>query len=136
MLLSYPAVILILWMVIFIKKKKIEIPEFESENDLRDYLINITLEIVVNLKEQALKKGNVRKAPVTNAKMSQYRVALESIKILNSILKDKEINQLSLKIQNLVKGLIAVNNQENELFELSTEIKKELEKFEVIHESL
>lgn len=136
MLLSYPAVILILWMVIFIKKKKIEIPEFESENDLRDYLINITLEIVVNLKEQALKKGNVRKAPVTNAKMSQYRVALESIKILNSILKDKEINQLSLKIQNLEKGLIAVNNQENELFELSPEIKKELEKFEVIHEGL
>lgn len=123
-------------MVIFIKKKKIEIPEFESENDLRDYLINITLEIVVNLKEQALKKGNVRKAPVTNAKMSQYRVALESIKILNSILKDKEINQLSLKIQNLEKGLIAVNNQENELFELSPEIKKELEKFEVIHEGL
>ena len=136
MLFHYPAVILILWMVIFIKKKKIEIPEFESENDLRDYLINITLEIVVNLKEQALKKGNVRKAPVTNAKMSQYRVALESIKILNSILKDKEINQLSLKIQNLEKGLIAVNNQENELFELSPEIKKELEKFEVIHEGL
>ena len=58
------------------------------------------------------------------------------IKILNSILKDKEINQLSLKIQNLEKGLIAVNNQENELFELSPEIKKELEKFEVIHEGL
>lgn len=117
---------------------KVEIPKFENENELRDYLINVTLEIVVNLKEQALKKGNVRKAPITNAKMSQYRVALESIRILNTILKDKEINQLAIKIANLEKGLIAVNNNEseNELFELSPEIKRELEKFDVIREAL
>ena len=118
---------------------KVKIPKFENENELRDYLINVTLEIVVNLKEQALKKGNVRKAPITNAKMSQYRVALESIRILNTILKDKEINQLAIKIANLEKGLITVKNNnesENELFELSPEIKKELEKFEVIHEAL
>lgn len=99
---------------------------------MRDYLINITLEIVVNLKEQALKKGNVRKAPISNAKMGQYRVALESIKILNTILKDKEITQLSLKMQNLERGLLAVkNNNENDCFELSPEIKRELEKVEI-----
>ena len=64
--------------------------------------------------------------------MGQYRVALESIKILNTILKDKEITQLSLKMQNLERGLLAVkNNNENDCFELSPEIKRELEKVEI-----
>lgn len=122
-----------------VKKNDNSIPEFKNEDELRDYLIKITLEIVVNLKDMALKKGNVRKAPIVNAKNSQYRVALESIKILNTILKDKEINILSQKIKNLEKfGLVGVNenNLDGDLFELSPEIKRELEQFKLIHEEL
>ena len=120
------------------KTNKIMIPEFKNDDEIRDYLIAITLELVVNLKENALKKGNVRKAPIVNAKNGQYRVALESIKILNSILKDKEINVLAEKLKNLEKfGVMGMDqDNNNEFFELSPEVKKELEKLELIHGEL
>lgn len=117
------------------KTNKIMIPEFKNDDEIRDYLIAITLELVVNLKENALKKGNVRKAPIVNAKNGQYRVALESIKILNSILKDKEINVLAEKLKNLEKfGVMGIDeDNKNEFFEMSPEVKKELEKLELLH---
>ena len=120
------------------KTNKIMIPEFKNDDEIRDYLIAITLELVVNLKENALKKGNVRKAPIVNAKNGQYRVALESIKILNSILKDKEINVLAEKLKNLEKfGVMGMDqDNNNEFFELSPKVKKELEKLELIHGEL
>jgi len=120
------------------KKNNPSIPEFKDENELRDYLIDITLELVVNLKDTALKKGNVRKAPIVNAKNSQYRVALESIKILNTILRDKEITVLSQKIKNLEKGLLNVKNNPDNIqeFELSDEIRDELKKFELASQEL
>lgn len=121
-----------------IKKNNPSIPEFKDENELRDYLIDITLELVVNLKDTALKKGNVRKAPIVNAKNSQYRVALESIKILNTILRDKEITVLSQKIKNLERGLLNVKNNPDNIqeFELSDEIRDELKKFELASQEL
>lgn len=120
------------------KKNNPSIPEFKDENELRDYLIDITLELVVNLKDTALKKGNVRKAPIVNAKNSQYRVALESIKILNTILRDKEITVLSQKIKNLERGLLNVKNNPDNIqeFELSDEIRDELKKFELASQEL
>lgn len=115
----------------------VKIPDFNNENELRDYLIKSTLEIVVNLKDIALKKGNVRKAPINNSKMTQYKTALESIKVLNGLIKDKQLNILVSKIDNLEKNLQGYNgnmefSEDVDFFELSEDVKKELEKFESI----
>lgn len=102
-----------------------------DEKELRNYLIDLNLKIVEQLSKEALKKGNIRKPKITNAKMSQYRVALESIKLLNTILKDKEIDHLNEKIENLEKIRINPDNNYTESDLLSEDILKKLEKYKI-----
>lgn len=114
-------------------KKTVEIPVFNNNSELRDYLIQLGLEITVNLKTEALKKGNVRKPQITKAKLMEYKTTLESIKILNSLIKDKAIDDLENKFRLLEQSVFEIrtgNTSDSEIFELSDELKKEIEDFE------
>ena len=44
------------------KKPKPKLPEFKSDRDIREYILNTGLQLALELKEQALKKNNIKKA--------------------------------------------------------------------------
>jgi len=88
-------------------KKKAVLPEFKSENDIREYILRCSLELALESKEVAQKKNNIKKPSVANAKNQQYKTAIQSYKIANEILKDLQINKLEEKVKLMEEGLIA-----------------------------
>lgn len=116
------------------KKEKIEVPVFKSDEELREFLLDTTLELSLNLKEQALKSNNIKNPAIARAKNSQYKTFFESVKLLNQIIRDKELAKISKQLKLLDKGIFrdVNNNVENEIFQLSDEALKELENIELM----
>ena len=54
------------------KKAKPKLPEFKNDRDIRRYILSVGLELSLELKEQAVKKNNIKKPSVSNAKTQQY----------------------------------------------------------------
>lgn len=94
-------------------KKKAVLPEFKSENDIREYILKCSLELALESKEVAQKKNNIKKPQVANAKNQQYKTAIQSYKIVNEILKDLQLNKLEEKVQLMQEGLLASVNSNN-----------------------
>lgn len=118
-------------------KKKLELPKFNNENEIREYILQCSLELALEVKEIASKKNNIKKPSVANAKNQQYKTALTSLKVANEILKDLQINKLEEKVQLMEEGLIAstVANKTNEI-EASEETKEKIEKLTELTEQL
>ena len=89
------------------KKPKAKLPDFKNDREIREYILNTGLQLALELKEQALKKNNIKKAPISNAKNQQYKTALKSLETVNNILKDKQLDQLEEKLQLMEEGIIA-----------------------------
>lgn len=118
-------------------KKKAELPEFKSENDIREYILRCSLELALESKEVAQKKNNIKKPQVANAKNQQYKTAIQSYKVANEILKDLQINKLEEKLQLMEEGLIAsVNNSNEDKEEASEETLEKIEKLTELTEQL
>ena len=71
------------------KKPKPKLPEFKNDREIREYILDTGLQLALELREQALKKNNIKKAPISNAKNQQYKTALSSLKIVNEIFSHK-----------------------------------------------
>ena len=118
-------------------KKKAELPEFKSENEIREYILRCSLELALESKEVAQKKNNIKKPQVANAKNQQYKKAIQSYKVANEILKDLQINKLEEKLQLMEEGLIAsVNNSNEDKEEASEETLEKIEKLTELTEAL
>ena len=118
-------------------KKKAELPEFKSENEIREYILRCSLELALESKEVAQKKNNIKKPQVANAKNQQYKTAIQSYKVANEILKDLQINKLEEKVQLMEEGLIAsaiVSDKAKE--EPSEETTEKIEKLTALTEQL
>ena len=112
------------------KRKKIELPTFESDKEFREYILNNMLELSVNLKTEALKTNNIKRPDIVRAKIQQYKIAIDSLKALNVILKDKEISELSEKLKLMQKGLLFDDNTtEDSEFIMTEGLKVEIDKF-------
>lgn len=112
------------------KRKKIELPTFESDKEFREYILNNMLELSVNLKTEALKTNNIKRPDIVRAKIQQYKIAIDSLKALNVILKDKEISELSEKLKLMQKGLLfEENTTEDSDFIMTEGLKVEIDKF-------
>ena len=120
------------------KKPKPELPKFKNDRDIRKYILGIGLELSLELKEQALKKNNIKKPNVSNAKNQQYKTALSSLKIVNDILKDKQLDNLEEKIQLMEEGVISSSVPQYEILEedLPEETIEKLEKLQQIQDEL
>lgn len=118
-------------------KKKAELPKFNNENEIREYILNSSLELALECKEIATKKNNIKKPNVANAKNQQYKTAISSLKVANEILKDLQITKLEEKVQLMEEGLLAstVANKSNEV-EASEETKEKIEKLTELTEKL
>ena len=117
------------------KKEKISVPVFNSDEQLRQFLLDVTLELSMNLKEQALKSNNIKNPAIARAKNSQYKTFFESVKLLNQIIRDKELTKISKQLKILDKGTFkSIANSDEEIFELSEDALRELEKIELMPE--
>ena len=86
------------------KKQPKQLPKFKSDSDVRKYLINEGLRLSLELIELATKKNNIKKPEVARAKTQQYKTALESLKVVNTLLKDKQLTELEDKLQLMEEG--------------------------------
>ena len=89
------------------KKKAKELPKFKSDSDIRKYLIEEGLRLSLELIELATKKNNIKKPEVARAKTQQYKTALESLKVVNTLLKDKQLTEIEDKLQLMEEGITA-----------------------------
>ena len=118
-------------------KQKAELPKFTNENEIREYILQCSLELALESKEVAQKKNNIKKPSVANAKNQQYKTAIQSYKIANEILKDLQINKLEEKVQLMEEGLIAsamASDRNKE--EPSEETTEKIEKLTALTEQL
>ena len=120
------------------KKPKPKLPEFKNDRDIREYLLNTGLQLALELKEQALKKNNIKKAPISNAKNQQYKTALKSLETINNILKDKQLDNLEEKLQLMEEGIIAssVKGNSSDEEDLPEESLEKLDELQRIQEEL
>lgn len=89
------------------KKQPKQLPKFRNDNEIRKYLINEGLRLSLELIELATKKNNIKRSDVARAKIQQYKTALDSLKIVNSLLKDKQFNEFEEKLQLMEEGITA-----------------------------
>ncbi len=115
-------------------KKKVELPKFKDENEIREYILNSSLALALECKEIATKKNNIKNHQIANAKNQQYKTAISSFKVANDILKDLQINKLEEKIQLMENGLIASTDNSTE--EPSEETIEKIEKLAELTEQL
>ena len=120
------------------KKEPKQLPKFKNDSDIRKYLIQEGLRLSLELIELATKKNNIKKPEVARAKTQQYKTALESLKVVNTLLKDKQLTEIEDKLQLMEEGITASlvaeatvekEPSENVLSTLEelTEINKQLE---------
>ena len=117
-------------------KKKAVLPEFKSENDIREYILRCSLELALESKEVAQKKNNIKKPQVANAKNQQYKTAIQSYKVANEILKDLQLNKWEEKVQLMEEGLLASVNNNKTSEEPSEETLEKIEKLTELTEAL
>ena len=119
-------------------KKKPELPKFNNEREIREFILNCSLELALECNEIAAKKNNIKQPSIANAKNQQYKTAIASLKTANDILKDLQINKLEEKVQLMEEGLTAsvmVNNNDSEE-RLSSETLEKIDKLTDLTEQL
>ena len=82
-------------------KKKVEIPEFESESDLRKFLTQKALELSLEMCDIATKKNNVKmnNYQIAKTKTAQYKMAIDGLKAVRSFVDKNQIEEVSSKIK-------------------------------------
>ena len=119
------------------RKKPKELPKFKSDSEIRKYLIQEGLRLSLELIELATKKNNIKKPEVARAKTQQYKTALESLKVVNTLLKDKQLTEMEDKLQLMEEGITAslvVNGSSN--IEPSENVLEAVEQLTKINEEL
>ena len=106
--------------------KRNPIPSFNTDAEFRQYLLNVGLEVVEEMKEQALRRNNVKSsnASLVRAKATQHKTVLEAIKTLNTILKDKQIDLLEVKLNSIEMGVIPSSNTALQIEDLKSKFEK------------
>lgn len=116
------------------KEVEIKLPDFKDENDIRQYILNCSLELALECKVVAQKKNNIKKHNIANAKNQQYKTAIQSFKVANDILDKLQISKLEEKVKLMEEGLIASSNTTTE--EPSEETVEKIEKLAELTEQL
>ena len=118
------------------KKQPKQLPKFKSDSDVRKYLINEGLRLSLELIELATKKNNIKKPEVARAKTQQYKTALESLKVVNTLLKDKQLTELEDKLQLMEEGITASLVAEDNSTEPSESVLNAVEQLTKINKQI
>lgn len=115
------------------KKKPLEIPEFKNDIDVREFLQFQSMKLTLELIEIATKKNNIKNPAIARAKQTQYKTALEGIRTTDSILKNKQIDDIQATVKRMESNIIAMELSNSNIDVVSdtvselTELNKELE---------
>ena len=119
------------------KKKPREIPKFESEKEIREFLVNESLKLNIELIDIATKKNNIKNPTVSRAKATQYKTALEGLKTTDSILKNKQIDDIKETIKRLESNLLTVQlSKSNNTEETTANISNAVEELNNINKQI
>lgn len=102
------------------------IKEFSNDEEFRRYLLTITLEVIERIKKEAFKKRETKNPEIIRAKSNQIKLLLDSIKVCDNLIKNSQLDKFNKKLELFDKGIYTVENDSNELYELSDEAKREL----------
>lgn len=119
------------------RKKPKEVPTFKNDSEIREYIIQQSLLLSMELIEIATKKNNIKKPAVVRAKTNQYKTALEGLRVVNSLVKDKQLDEIQTKLRLMEEGLTATLLTEARTEEdTSDNISKAVEELTKINEEL
>jgi hypothetical protein len=119
------------------RKKPKEVPTFKNDSEIREYIIQQSLLLSMELIEIATKKNNIKKPAVVRAKTNQYKTALEGLRVVNSLVKDKQLDEIQTKLRLMEEGLTATLLTEAKTEEeTSDNISKAVEELTKINEEL
>lgn len=103
------------------KKQPAKVPTFETEKEIREFLISESLKLNVELIDIATKKNNIKNPTVSRAKTTQYKTALEGLKTTDSLLKNKQIDEIKETIKRMEQNLLTIHLSETTTGEETTE---------------
>ena len=106
------------------------INEFSNDEEFRKYLLTLTLEVIERIKKEAFKPRETKKVELIRSKNNQIKLLLDSIKVCDSLIKNSQLDKFNKKLELFDKGIYTVEDNSNELYELSDETKKELLKIQ------
>lgn len=119
------------------RKKPKELPKFKNDSEIREYIIQQSLFLSSELIDMAIKKNNIKKPAVARAKTNQYKTALEGLRVVNSLVKDKQLDEIQTKLRLMEEGLTATLLTEARTEEKSSDnISKAVEELTKINEEL
>jgi hypothetical protein len=119
------------------RKKPKEVPTFKNDSEIREYIIQQSLLLSMELIEIATKKNNIKKPAVVRAETNQYKSALEGLRVVNSLVKDKQLDEIQTKLRLMEEGLTATLLTEARTEEeTSDNISKAVEELTKINEEL
>ena len=119
------------------RKKPKEVPKFETEKEIREFLVSESLKLNVELIDIATKKNNIKNPTVSRAKATQYKTALEGLKITNSILKDKQIDEIKDSIKRMEANLLTIHlNRSNTNEETTQKISNAVEELNNLNKEI
>lgn len=119
------------------RKQPKQIPKFETEKEIREFLVSESLKLNVELIDIATKKNNIKNPTVSRAKATQYKTALEGLKITNSILKDKQIDEIKDSIKRMEANLLTIHlNRNNNTEENNESISQAVEELNNLNKEI
>ena len=118
------------------KKKPREIPKFETEKEIREFLVSESLKLNVELIDIATKKNNIKNPTVSRAKATQYKTALEGLKTTDSILKNKQIDDIKEAVKRMEANLLTIQLSETNTEETTENISNAVEELNNLNKEI
>ena len=94
------------------RKQPKAVPKFETDKQIREFLIFESLKLNMELIDIATKKNNIKNPTVSRAKATQYKTALEGLKITDLLLKNKQIDDIKEAVKRMEENLITIQLSE------------------------
>ena len=96
------------------------------------------IELIVQYRYEVLKKREQKKPAIIRAKTAQFQVLIQAIKTADTLLKNKQMDSIQEQLKLMNRGAFTVvGADDDEIFELPSELQKELadieKNIELIH---
>ena len=115
------------------KKEPIKIPDLKNDNEVREFLVEQGLILCIQLIDIATKKNNIKNTEIARAKTNQYKTALEGLRIVNGLLKEKQLNDFDSKIKLMEE---TISNLKLGASENPSEVSDAVSKLNLVNEQL
>lgn len=115
------------------KKEPIKIPDLKNDNEVREFLVEQGLILCIQLIDIATKKNNIKNTEIARAKTNQYKTALEGLRIVNGLLKEKQLNDFDSKIKLMEE---TISNLKLGASENPSEVSEAVSKLNLVNEQL